>query len=81
MARAEAECAAARRGAAHGLAVRPQRGTALLFWSEHADGSADADMWHTGCYPRAVGTAGRWALQKFKSPPRARDPPPPKDET
>eukprot|EP00908_Phaeocystis_cordata_P004703 Transcript_15101.p1 GENE.Transcript_15101~~Transcript_15101.p1 ORF type:complete len:439 (-),score=127.48 Transcript_15101:40-1302(-) len=80
VARAEAECAAARRGAARGLAVRPQRGTALFFFSVLPSGAADGAMWHTGCYPRSEGKVGRWALQKFKSLPRQRGARP-KDET
>jgi len=63
---ARAECERALTGTAHGVAVRPTLGTALVFFSVHPNGSADASMWHTGCLPRTT-TNGRWAMQKFKS--------------
>ena len=63
---AEAECKRALSGGAHGVAVRAQEGSALVFWSEHADGSSDATMWHTACNARALGKHGRWVMQKFK---------------
>ena len=68
---AEAECARALRGEEYGVAVLPRVGTALVFWSVHRDGTADREMWHTGCIPRAVstGSSGRWVMSKFKSPP------------
>ena len=72
VAHSEAECKRALRGSsfARGLAIRPQAGRALVFWSEGTDGEADAQMWHTGCLARHFGAEhGRWILQKFKSPP------------
>jgi hypothetical protein len=63
VAHTEAECAAALRGEARVLAIRPQRGMALVFLSDNDQ------MWHAACLARAVGRSGRWVLQKFKAPP------------
>lgn len=64
---AEAECSRALQGKSWGVAVRPQAGAALVFWSEHEDGTPNADMWHAGCLPRRLGTDGRWVMQRFKA--------------
>ena len=70
VAHTQAQCALALRGTqqASALAVRPVAGTALVFWSVQRDGTPDAAMWHTGCLARSLGSAGRWTLQKFKTP-------------
>lgn len=47
------------------LAVRPQAGKAVLFYSQHPDGSKDEDSLHAAC-PVLVGD--KWAgkcLEKF----------------
>ena len=53
------------------MAVRPTAGSALLFWSEAGNGSAEPLAWHTRCgLARGAGEAdARWALTKFKSLP------------
>ena len=61
----EDECARARDGSSNSLAVRPQAGSAVVFWSVRADGEPDATMFHTGCYARTG--PHRLILQKFKS--------------
>ena len=67
VAHTEAECSRALSGEESSLALRPTRGTALVFWSVRPDGSPDSAVWHTACIARALGASGRWAMQKFKS--------------
>lgn len=45
-----------------GLAVKPRRGDALLFWSVNPDGSTDPDSLHGGC-PVIRGT--KWSATKW----------------
>lgn len=70
--RARQECARALTGEHRGVAVRPQAGSALIFWSERPDGTPATDMWHTACEPRRTGLDSRWILQKFKTPKRVK---------
>lgn len=70
----EEECTRALSGVAHGLAVQPAAGRAIIFWHTLPDGTPDPHMWHAGCLARSG--AGRWALQKFKTPPTTTLPPP-----
>ena len=44
---ARAECVRALSGGAHGLAVRPRAGTALVFWTMNTEG-VDPASWHNG---------------------------------
>lgn len=63
---AEGECWRALEGRAHALAVRPERGDALVWWSALPNGTSDARVWHAGCVGRSG--SGRVAMQKFKTP-------------
>lgn len=65
------ECSLARKGMNHALAVRPQAGDAVFFWSSYPDGRPNPLMFHTACV--AVGGGPREAIQKFKEPVRGGD--------
>ena len=49
-----------------GLAIRPERGKLVMFFSRHDDGSIDAASWHGGS---DVVAEGKFTLQKFKEIP------------
>lgn len=67
--RPEAETLVAAAEAGAGVAVAPEEGSVVLFWTRGVDGSIDPHSWHGG---EAVGEgASKWTLQKFKEIPVA----------
>lgn len=60
------ECALALKGRSHVQAVRPRRGTALVFWHVRPDGTPNPLAWHAACH--AAKGAPRFTAQKFKEP-------------
>lgn len=50
------------------LSVRPQKGSALVFWHVEADGRPNMRAWHAAC--QAMSGPYRTAVQKFKELPR-----------
>jgi hypothetical protein len=47
-----------------GLAVRPQRGKVIIFYSLHADGSGDESSLHAAC-PIRDASLVKWAANKW----------------
>ncbi|KAK3267827.1 hypothetical protein CYMTET_23639 [Cymbomonas tetramitiformis] len=45
------------------FAIKPKRGSAVVFYSRKLDGDLDTQMWHAGC---TVVQGTKWIAQKFK---------------